>query len=102
MNYGKSKLFFSTHTSEANATMAKRELGMERTNDFGKYLGVPIILDGRNKKAFSLKALGWKSRSLSMAGRLVLINSVTSAMPIHLIRCTLLPTKICHELDKIN
>ena len=75
VNYGKSKLFFSTHTSEANATMAKRELGMECTNDFGKYLGVPIISDGRNKKAFSLivkkirpKLLGWKSRFLSMAG----------------------------------
>ena len=75
VNYGKSKLFFSTHTSEAIATMAKMELGMERTNDFGKYLGVPIISDGRNKKAFSLivkkirpKLLGWKSRFLSMAG----------------------------------
>ena len=82
---------------------------MECTNDFGKYLGVPIISDGRNKKAFSLivekirpQLLGWKSRSLSMAGQLVLINSVTSAMPIHLMQCTLLPTKICHELDKIN
>ena len=75
MNYGKSKLFFSTHTNEANATMAKRELGMERANDFGKYFGVPIISNGRNKRAFSLivekipaKLLGWKSSSLSMAG----------------------------------
>lgn len=32
----------------------------------------------------------------------MLINSVTSAMPIHLMQCTLLPAKICHEFDKIN
>ena len=75
MNYGKSKLFFSTHTSEANATMAEKELGMDHTNNFGKYLGVTIISDGRNKRAFSLivekipaKLLGWKSNSFSMAG----------------------------------
>lgn len=89
--------------------MAERQLGMERTNDFGKYLGVPIISDGQNKRAFSLivekiraKLSGWKSRSLSVAGRLMLINFVTSAMPTHLMQCTLLPAKICHELDKIN
>ena len=109
VNYGKSKLFFSTHTSEANATMVEKELGMERTKDFGKYLDVPIISDGWNKRAFNLivekiqaKLSSWKSRSLSMAGWLVLINSITLAMPTHLMQCTLLPVKICHKLDKIN
>ena len=32
----------------------------------------------------------------------MLINSVTSAMPTHLMQCTMLPHKTCTELDKIN
>ena len=88
VNHSKSKLFFSPHTSAENIVTIENELGMNRTNEFGRYLGVPIITDGRDKRAFDsivdkvrAKLSGWKARSLSMAGCLTLINSVTSAMP---------------------
>ena len=35
-----------------NISLIESELGMRRTNNFGKYLGVPIISDGRDKRAF--------------------------------------------------
>ena len=38
----------------------------------------------------------------SLAGRLIIINSVTTAIPTHIIQCTLLPSRICMEIDKIN
>ena len=37
-----------------------------------------------------------------MADRFTLINSVTTAIPTHIMQCTLLPTKICKEIDKLN
>lgn len=35
-----------------NISLIESELGMRYNNNFGKYLGVPIILDGRDKRAF--------------------------------------------------
>lgn len=109
VNHGKSKLFFSPHMSAENNAAIEYELGMNQANEFGRYLGVPIITDGRNKRAFDSivdkvhpKLSSWNAKSLSMASRLTLINSVTSAMPTHLMQCTMLPHKICTELDKIN
>jgi len=40
------------HTSVENIVTIENELGMNRTNEFGRYLGVPIITDGRDKQAF--------------------------------------------------
>ena len=82
---------------------------MHRTNNFEKYLGVPIITDKRDKRAFDYiidkirtKLSAWKARSLSLAGRLTLVNSITSVIPTHIMQCNLLPTKICNELDRIS
>ncbi|GMY29704.1 putative RNA-directed DNA polymerase [Fagus crenata] len=89
--------------------MVKSELGIKVSNNFGKYLGVPIIADARDKKAFEFliekvrdKLAGWKAKTLSMAGRCTLINSVSSAIPTHVMQCCLLPSKTCVELDKLN
>ena len=73
------------------------------------YLGVPIVVDGRDKHAFDFlieniqaKLAGWKARTLSLAGRCTLINSVTLAIPTHVMQCCLLPNPICKKLDKLN
>ena len=47
-------------------------------------------------------ALDWKASSRSLAGRITLINAVTTAIPTHVMQCTMLPTKVCKEIDKIN
>ena len=64
---------------------------MHRTNNFEKYLGVPIITDKRDKRAFDYvidkirtKLSAWKARSLSLASRLTLVNSITSVIPTHI------------------
>jgi hypothetical protein len=81
--------------------MVKSELGIKISKDFGKYLGVPIITDARDKKAFEFliekvrdKLAGWKAKTLSMAGRCTLINSVSSAIPTHVMQCCLLHPKL--------
>ena len=48
------------------------------------------------------KLTGWKTNLLSMAGRLVLATSVTSAIPSYVIQGALLPSRIHNALDKVN
>jgi hypothetical protein len=47
------------------------------------------------------KVNGWRAKSLSQAGRLVLIKSVTAAIPSYAMRTFLLPKSICNQLDKV-
>ena len=48
------------------------------------------------------KLTGWKTNLLSMAGRLVLATSVTSAIPSYVMQGALLPSRIHNALDKVN
>uniref|UniRef100_A0A2N9F7H7 Reverse transcriptase domain-containing protein n=1 Tax=Fagus sylvatica TaxID=28930 RepID=A0A2N9F7H7_FAGSY len=109
INNSKSCIYMPATTSPSNIAMVKSELGIKVSNNFGKYLGVPIITDARDKKAFEFiiekvrdKLAGWKAKTLSMAGRCTLINSVSSAIPTHVMQCCLIPSKTCAELDKLN
>ena len=48
------------------------------------------------------KLAGWKTKFLSFAGRAVLVNSVMSAIPNHVMQAAALPIHLCDKLDKIN
>jgi hypothetical protein len=109
VNLSKSSIFLPSRFNINRAPLLERELGFKISRSFGKYLGVPITTDGRNKQIYDFivekvrtKLAGWKARSLSMAGRCTLINSITSAIPTHIMQCCLLPTTILKELDKLN
>lgn len=65
----KSKIFFSTHTKTEHISLIENEIGMHRANSFDKYLGVPIITNRRDKRAFDYvidkiwkKLSAWKAR----------------------------------------
>ena len=89
--------------------LVQNELGFNISKSFGTYLGVPIVVDGRDQRAFDSliekiqsKLAGWKSWTLSLAGRCTLINFVTSAIPTHVMQCCLLLNPICKKLNKLN
>lgn len=48
------------------------------------------------------RLMGWKSKYLSMAGRIIFINSVTSCIPGYAMQTTELPRAICDSIDKCN
>lgn len=48
------------------------------------------------------KLSGWKSRYLSMAGRLTLLKVVTATIPSYTIQVFLLPTSLCEQFDRLN
>ena len=83
-------------------------LGIRVTNNIGKYLGFPLKYRGvpRNPYNFTVervmnKIAGWKAKYLSFAGRAVLIKSVMSAIPNHVMQGVVLPVHVCEKLDKI-
>jgi ribonuclease HI len=109
ISLNKSKIFLPQYLDHNNFGFLEEKLGLKLSKSFGKYLGVPIIVNGRDKRAFDFiiervreKLAGWKARTLSLAGRCTLIQAVTTAIPTHLMQCTMLPGKICKELDKLN
>ena len=44
---------------------------------------------------------GWRAKTLSQAGRLVLIKSIAAALPSYAMGSFLLPNSFCSELDRI-
>lgn len=72
-------------------------------------MGFPLKLPGSSSHDFDFitervqtKLQGWKANLLSMAGRVVLTQSVTSAIPSYLMQGCFLPTRILNGLDRLN
>ncbi|KAL6216513.1 hypothetical protein ACLB2K_009736 [Fragaria x ananassa] len=48
------------------------------------------------------KLSGWKSKTLNIAGRLTLVQAVTSTMPIYAMQTAKLHVSVCNSLDKLS
>ncbi|GKU90755.1 hypothetical protein SLEP1_g4707 [Rubroshorea leprosula] len=73
------------------------------------YLGMPVDGKSGNKKYWELvvnkfrtKLAVWKATTLSFGGRLVLLNSVLSALPIFYMSLYLFPNAVIEELIRIQ
>ncbi|GMP42072.1 hypothetical protein CsSME_00011936 [Camellia sinensis var. sinensis] len=74
-----------------------------------KYLCLPLGANPRRKTTwkpvldkFKGKLSGWKKRLLSFAGRLTLIKSVLSSLPIYYLSLFRMPKCVIKEVDKIQ
>ena len=84
-------------------------LGIQETNNIGKFLRFPLKHRGvlRNPYNFIVemvmnKLAGWKAKYLSFSSQAVLIKSVMSAIPNHVMQGAMLPVHVCEKLDKMN
>jgi len=83
-------------------------LGFGSTPNLKKYLGFPIKHRGVQQdfgfilKRIQSKLAGWKANLLSLAGRVILTQSVTSTIPNYVMQCVALPPKILQGIDKLN
>ncbi|XP_024158077.2 uncharacterized protein LOC112165700 [Rosa chinensis] len=109
VSYEKSLIYCSPNTCKSIASAISRTCGSPLTNDLGKYLGMPLIHSRVNKHTYNgifdkvqNRLSSWKSKALSMAGRLTLVNSVTSSIPIYTMQTAKLPMSLCDKLDKLN
>jgi hypothetical protein len=109
VSLSKSKVFFSPNVNPNLRHQMCGILGVSSTPNLGKYLGFPLRSNGRSTRDFDFvvekvqaKLSSWKGKLLSPAGRVVLVQSVTSAIPAYYMQNVALPSRICTKLDKIN
>lgn len=95
------------HSNLANNISAKLEVPL--TKNLGKYLGMPFILRKEFSSTYNYildrvysKLAGWKSRTLSFVGWMILIKSVTSSLQVYAMQTIELPRSIYNEIDKCN
>ncbi|CAL8098266.1 unnamed protein product [Prunus armeniaca] len=107
VNFEKSLLYISANTKSDLVDQIELTCGATRSADMGNYLGVPLV-QGRVTKAMykgvlvkvQAKLAAWKSQLLSMAGRITLIQSVASSIPLYTMQTAMLPQGLCEDLDK--
>ena len=105
LNGSKTSLFFSPDTEMGTKETIKAMFGARVIRPYESYLGLPSLV-GRSKRntfaqlkqRISNKLAGWKEKSLSSAGKEVLIKAVAQAMPSYTMSCFKLPDKLCEEL----
>ena len=73
------------------------------------YHGLPILFGNSKKSTFigiidkvKSKVDDWRAKTLSQAGRLVLIKSIAAAIPSYVMSTFLLPKSICSQLDRFS
>ncbi|KAM5573208.1 hypothetical protein ABKV19_012976, partial [Rosa sericea] len=109
VSFEKSSLFCSPDTEEDLAAQISDICGSPLTDDLGNYLGVPLLHSRVTPETYKglvekvqLRLASWKSHTLSMAGRHILIQSVTAGLPVYTMQSVRLPMSICNTLDRLN
>jgi hypothetical protein len=102
VNIQKSNILFSKNIASATITAIHAILPYDRTPVSAKHLGLSLLIGQSKSAAFSDildkvqgKIEGWRSKSLSWAGKNILVKVVASAMS-----SFLLPDGFCRTLDK--
>ncbi|GKV09632.1 hypothetical protein SLEP1_g21103 [Rubroshorea leprosula] len=108
INFGKSHLMGVGVEERWLTEMAYRLHCKEEELPF-KYLGIPVGGNNRRKsmwqsmvQSVEKKLASWKGRFLSMGGRITLINSVLSSLPVFLMSAYLIPKGWLSEGFRMN
>ncbi|XP_024164679.1 uncharacterized protein LOC112171781 [Rosa chinensis] len=83
-------------------------LGVMRVEKHDKYLGLPTELSYSKEEAFGFlnekirtQTQGWREKTLSVAGKEILIKAVAQAIPSYVMSCFELPKHICNEMHRL-
>jgi hypothetical protein len=104
----KSSILFSKNTETSTTRSIQEIIPFKISSSASYYLGLPLFIGKSKKEAFQPiitkilgKLDGWRAKTLSQAGRTVLIKSVASMIPSYPMSTFLLPISFCEDLDKI-
>lgn len=92
--------------NEVQKEVMNKVLGCQETELLANYLGMPLTVRTPEKHLFILliekfekRMQGWKQKLISRGGRLQLLRSVLSSLPIYYMTCFLLPR---WEIDRMD
>lgn len=101
-------MFFSSNTIDTIRVTISNRLGVKRSNNFEKYLGLPNMVARKKHLAFQhlkdrikMKIDSWSTLLLSRGVKEVFIKAVLQAIPTYTMTCFLLPKSICKEMEQI-
>lgn len=107
ISLSKSRVYFSKNVDSSTQADICNTLGMEATDDLGMYLGMPTLTSRVTRKTFShlcekidRRLAGWKTKYLSLAGRITLANSTVATLGFYSMQTAKLPRTICDDMDK--
>jgi hypothetical protein len=105
----KTSLLLSRNVDRGIRNKLIQRSGFSVTNEFGKYLGVPLVGRAPKKHDFQYlidqvtsKLASWKATQLSFAGRLTLAKSVMEAVPTYPMMSSKIPKACIDEIQKIQ
>ncbi|XP_038987981.1 uncharacterized protein LOC120112503 [Phoenix dactylifera] len=108
VNLSKSAIIFSPKTKLSVKTSIVEILGVGEQVGTMRYLGVPI--SGQRLRSGECTSLelsirhrleGWQIHSLSMMGRITLVRSVLSSIPVYLLSNSLIPVATVRKIEQI-
>ncbi|XP_026438275.1 uncharacterized protein LOC113336817 [Papaver somniferum] len=108
INFSKSGIFFSKNTDPSIADSISDTMKVQRIDTSDKYLGSPLFTNRSKIQAFKpgvnklkLRLAGWKS-TLSTAGKVTMIKTITSTSNIYQMNCFKLLKGTCKEINNIQ
>lgn len=108
LNFDKSGIHFSRQMLDSSKEAIMSILGVQSLNPADIYLGSPLIHPRSKAQAFNFildklrnRLALWKSKLLSHAGRLVLIKSVLSFIPIFYMSTIAYTQRLLSQLDGV-
>ncbi|XP_052488035.1 uncharacterized protein LOC105772073 [Gossypium raimondii] len=108
VNFSKSTIFFSSNSQEEERRTITRVLGVRRSDNMERYLGLPNLVGRRKKEAFQIlkdkfkqRIENWSIKYLSQGGKEIFIKAILQSIPTYAMSCFLLPKSLCNELEGI-
>lgn len=93
VNFKKLFSIFSPNVSDAEKEQFKIALQVNDREDLGTYLGIPLDMNEKSSQKLLFlkgrvvqKITGWKYNHLSLAGKVILWNSILASLASHLFR----------------
>jgi hypothetical protein len=108
INLTKSEVFFSRNLSIAAQEDLANIMGVRHVLGTGTYLGLPSMIGRKKKHVFEYikdrvwkRINSWRGRSLSRAGKEVMIKSVLQAIPSYVMSVYLLPDSTIKDIERM-
>jgi hypothetical protein len=106
LNLNKTSIFFSRNTSEERKLEITTLSGLQATQMYDTYLGLPVLVGKSRFQAFQVikdrvwkRLNNWKLKFLLQAGKEILLKAVIQVIPIYSMNVFLLLSTLCKEIN---